>query len=111
MFISLNSVESMDEKIKGETFTFFFISQPNCSVCVSLHPQTERISAEFPRIHCYSIDIADTPEIAGAFHVFTAPTLLLFIDGKEYMREARFVQTEVFKNKLARIYHERLDLM
>ena len=104
MFKTLNSIEEMKYNIKSESLSFFYITQPNCSVCHGLQPQIEMIMKDFPKIHCYTVDASNVPEIAGEFQVFTAPTLLLFVEGKEYIREARFVQTEKFQQQVARIY-------
>ncbi len=35
---------------------------------------------------------------------FTAPVLVFHVNGKEVLREARFVHLEDFKSKITRIY-------
>lgn len=110
MFQKLESIEQMNEKINTNVFNFFYITQPNCSVCHGLFPQIESILKAYPEIHCYEIDASETPDITGNYQVFTAPTLLLFVDGKEYIREARFVQTKMFQEKIDQIYNGRLEM-
>ncbi len=34
------------------------------------------------------------PEVSGEFLVFTVPTILVFYDGKEIIRQSRFIQFE-----------------
>ena len=46
----------------------------------------------------------EVEEIAGHLSIFTAPTLLLFVEGKEYLREDRFVRFADLEEKLTRIY-------
>lgn len=104
MFKILTTIEDMHEKIHQHTYTFFYITQPNCSVCHGLQPQIEQILADFPNIFTYQVDASKTPRVAGDFQVFTAPTLLLFMEGKEYLREVRFVQTSRFREKILRVY-------
>lgn len=109
MFHTLTSIEAIHEKINAYPVTFFYITQPDCSVCHGLQPQLEQLFKKFPDIHTYHVDASQVPRVAGDFLVFTAPTLLLFVDGKEYIREARIVQTARFREKIAHIHKERLE--
>ena len=104
-FKELTTLSHIEKLIEKNPLAFLYISQPNCSVCHGLQPQIERILANFPKIKAYKVDAYKVPEIAGRFHIFTAPVLLLFVNGKEYIREARFVQTELLQNKITRIYN------
>lgn len=60
---------------------------------------------EFPRIETRLANVEEIPELAGFLSVFTVPVLALFADGKEILREARFVPVEEFKRKIDKIYH------
>ncbi|MFD2130683.1 thioredoxin family protein [Pseudogracilibacillus auburnensis] len=108
-FKPLSSIKETETFIHHHTFTFLYITQPNCSVCHGLQPQIERIIAKYPNIHARTIDASKVTEIAGLFSIFTAPVLLLFVNGKEYLREARIVQTELLDKKIARIYENMVD--
>lgn len=103
-FTSLTSIEETDHFIKNNNLAFIYITMPNCSVCHGLQPQMEEIFAKYPEIQTRTIDASEVTEIAGKFNVFTAPVLLLFVEGKEYIREARIVHTEAFEEKVSRIY-------
>ncbi len=105
MFKELTSLQDIENLISNNELAFLYITMPNCSVCHGLQPQIERILANFPKIAAYKVDASKVTEIAGRFNVFTAPVLLLFVNGKEYIREARFVQTELLQNKITRIYN------
>lgn len=59
---------------------------------------------DFPKIQARTANAEDIPEIAGYFSIFTVPVLILFADGKEMVREARFVHVEEFKMKVSKIY-------
>lgn len=103
-FTSLTSIEETDHFIKNNNLAFIYITMPNCSVCHGLQPQMEEIFVKYPEIQTRTIDASEVTEIAGKFNVFTAPVLLLFVEGKEYIREARIVHTEAFEEKVSRIY-------
>ncbi|MFS0578868.1 hypothetical protein [Brevibacillus sp. 179-C9.3 HS] len=44
--------------------------------------------------------IEKAPFISGEFLVFTAPTILLFADGKEVFRQARFISFDELERVL-----------
>ena len=64
---------------------------------------------DYPQIHCGIVDAGDVQEVAEFFLVFTVPVLLLFVDGKEVLREARIVHVDLFREKINRIYTAILD--
>lgn len=64
---------------------------------------------QFPEIATAEVDTEVVPEIAGHFSIFTVPVLLLFVEGKEYIREARIVHTDALHDKISKIYKNRLN--
>lgn len=64
---------------------------------------------DFPEIYLGIVDAEKVPEIAELFLIFTVPVLLLFVDGKEVLREARIVHVDLFREKVNRIYTAILD--
>ncbi len=108
-FKTLTSIKDTETFIEENELAFLYITMPNCSVCHGLQPQMEEMFSNYPKIKTRTIDASELTEIAGKFNVFTAPVLLLFVEGKEYVREARIVHTEPFEEKIARIYENMVD--
>jgi hypothetical protein len=44
------------------------------------------------------------PELAGEFHVFANPTLLVFFEGKEYIRKSKYVSIPELQSEIGRLY-------
>lgn len=103
-FQKLSSMEEIESFIEENELAFLYVTRPNCSVCHGLKPQIEAILDNYPKIYCATVDASEIPEVAGRFEIFTVPVLLLFVHGKEYIREARIVHTEKFEEKVSRIY-------
>ncbi|UJF25706.1 thioredoxin family protein [Planococcus sp. 107-1] len=59
---------------------------------------------DFPKIQTKTVDVTDQPELAGQLSIFTAPVLLLFDQGLELLREARFVHLQELERKIDKIY-------
>lgn len=102
-FQQAQSIEEVKEFIQSNELAFVYISRVDCSVCHAVRPQVEHILEDYPRIHSIQADADVIPEVAGEFNVFTVPALLLFADGKEYIREARFVNMEDLEHQFKRI--------
>ncbi|RLL42042.1 thioredoxin [Oceanobacillus piezotolerans] len=105
-FIHLSTINSVDQFINNHSLSFIYISRPNCSICHSLLPQVQELMRKYPEIHTAQVDAAQLEEIAGKFSIFTVPVLLLFIEGKEYIREARIVHMDLLEEKLDKIYEK-----
>jgi thiol-disulfide isomerase/thioredoxin len=94
--------------LKDNTLSFLYISRPNCSVCHGLLPQVQLLMTKYPKIKLGHINANEVEEIAGRFSIFTVPVLLLFVKGKEYVREARIVHMDLLDEKINKIYENVL---
>ncbi|TFB19625.1 thioredoxin [Filobacillus milosensis] len=103
-FHELKSIGEVDGLIENHKLSFIYISRQGCSVCHSLLPQVQKLMEDYPEIQLGHIEADDVPEVAGRFSIFTVPVLILFVEGKEYLREARIVQMDQFNEKVAKIY-------
>ncbi|MGE5701904.1 MAG: thioredoxin family protein, partial [Clostridia bacterium] len=63
----------------------------HCGVCDVVFGKTEELLKNYPQVKQITVSIEEMPDIAGEFLVFTAPTILVFMDGKEVFRQSRFV--------------------
>lgn len=79
-----------------------YFTTPSCGVCHAIFPRLEALLSAYPQ-KLYKIDAQQFPELAGQHRVFTVPTILVFSDGKEVLRESRFIDFQ----KIQRV----LDLM
>lgn len=102
-FKTITTSAELDVFLNKDGLSFLYISRPNCSVCVSLLPQIKTVFEEFIEVRTAYVNAEDVPEVAGRFNIFTVPVLILFVDGREYLREARIVPIEPFKEKLKKI--------
>ncbi|HWO95270.1 MAG TPA: thioredoxin family protein [Bacillus sp. (in: firmicutes)] len=100
----LTSLEMVNRFINEHHLSFLYISRTNCSVCHALLPQVRDLMVHFPLIQLGYMNADDVEEIAGHFSIFTVPVLILFADGKELWREARFVHLQPLKDKIKKVY-------
>ncbi|HEX6593153.1 MAG TPA: thioredoxin family protein [Bacillota bacterium] len=108
-FEKLTSIEQIDGFIEKHPLAFLYISQQNCSVCHGLLPQVQKLMEKYPEIKLAHIDADEVEQVAGRFSIFTVPVLLLFVEGKEYVREARIVHLQLFDEKVNKIYENVVE--
>lgn len=102
---TFHSMEELQLFMNEDGLRFIYVMHSKCSVCHDLFPQVKEILQLFPDIHVGKIQLDDVPETAGFLSVFTVPVLLLYINGKETIRVARFVHLNELQEKIARVYH------
>ncbi len=98
-------LDELKEIIRDEIGVLLYFSGENCNVCHALRPKfKELFDNSFPKIRQIYIDAHENPLIASHFRVFSVPTMLVFLDGKEFIREGRAVSLYQLKDKLSRPY-------
>jgi thioredoxin 1 len=87
---SLTSLEALQRVLEADEGILLYFSTPQCNVCKVLRPKLIALFEEhYPEISHYYIDITEAPEISGQYGVFAVPTILVFLDGKEFIRKSR----------------------
>ena len=99
------SIETIDKRVKTELAVALYFSAPTCNVCHALKPKLlTAFDANFSQLTIISIDISETPEIASHFGVFSIPTLLVYLDGKEFLRKSRHMSVDQVIEEIKRPY-------
>lgn len=64
---------------------------------------------DYPRIEARLVNAGKVTEIAGYLMALTVPVIALYLDGREVLREARFIPVEKLRDDLKRIYEGVFD--
>jgi len=104
------SLEELENIIKSEIGVLLYFSGENCNVCHALRPKfKELFDKKFPKIKQIYLDAHQNPKISAHFRVFTVPTMLIFLDGREFLREGRAVSLYQLEDRLSRVYNILVD--
>ncbi|RUM67213.1 MAG: thioredoxin [Sulfurospirillum sp.] len=99
------SLEDLEKIIKEEIGVLLYFSTPTCNVCKALKPKISHAFQEhFPLIKQIYIDSSKNPEIPASMQIFSVPTIVVFLDGKEFARESRNISVDLFIEKIKRPY-------
>ena len=84
------TLEKIKSELKVNTSVLIYFSGIGCSVCKDLQPKIKKsFTTTYPLITQYHLDIQKYKDIAIYFNVFSMPTILVFLDGKEFIRKSR----------------------
>lgn len=92
----MTTLKEVQSAIAAEETVIVFISSRDCSICHADEPRV-RALAEKTQLPYYHLDVFDEPALASVFEVLTVPAVLIFHQGREWRRQARFIEI----NKLA----------
>ena len=67
--------------------------------------KVERLADNYTSLCSFYTDIREEPLIAGRFLVYSGPTVLLLMEGKEIYRASQFINLEELKQTI-NIYQE-----
>lgn len=99
------NIETIEKRLASELAVGLYFSAPTCNVCHALKPKLlTAFEANFQQLQIISIDISETPEIASHFNVFAIPTLLVYLDGKEFLRKSRHMSVDQVVEEIKRPY-------
>lgn len=85
----VKSIQEFEKLIKDDLF--IFIGKNN--TCVMCNPAKERLEKllDSRGIEGYYGDIEELPLVRGMYTIFSAPTILIFSQKKEILRESGFI--------------------
>ena len=98
----LTSIKDIAQTIKDNRLCLFFIKASDCGVCNVMLDKVEKIADVFPSLCSLYTDIIEEPLIASHFLVYSGPTVLLLMDGKEVYRASQFIDSEELKYNINR---------
>lgn len=101
----LNSIDEIEEYLKKNQLSLLYISRPECTVCHSILPKLLVMLESYPQFHVGHINANVVQQVAERFLVFTVPAIMVFIDGKEYLRTDRFVRFEQLSEQINNMFH------
>ncbi len=105
MFKEIDSFEIFLKMKAEEPALLAYFSTETCNVCKVLKPKVaDLIQASFPEIKMVYIQTDKLPEVAAQNQVFAVPTLLVYFEGREYIRKSRNIGIGELEREIERPY-------
>jgi len=99
-------IKNIESLVAEKTAVLLYFYNDNCAPCKILRPKVqELVQDEFPNIEFRLINAEQFPASSAQYGVFASPTLLVFFEGKEYIRESKNISISELHDKIERIYN------
>lgn len=105
MFHTVTTIEDFEGFLASHEAVLAYFSTRECNVCKVLKPKVgEMVSGHFPKMERLFAEINDMPELAARFNIFSVPTLVVFFEGREYIRKSRAFGLDELRGDINRLY-------
>lgn len=79
------------DKIINKDLVMVIAKTHTCSSCQTIAKMLETNLRNYYEIEKYSIYVDDIDKFRGEYLIFSAPTVIIFSEGKELLRESRYI--------------------
>ena len=89
----MKTIKNYEEfkEIMNQEMLLVIAKTKTCSVCKPMSEKLRIFMEDYPQIPAYEIYLEDVELFQGQHLVFTVPTVLVFSEGNEILRESRFI--------------------
>ena len=99
----LTNMNDIEQTIAENRICLFYIKAPDCGVCNVMLDKVGQLAADYPLRASFYTDTTEEPLVAGRFLVYSGPTVLLIMDGKEVYRGSQFIDMQELKRKITQL--------
>lgn len=101
----MDTLEDIRSIIASHPAVMLYFYNDQCQPCMSLRPKVEALlKEEFEKFRLVYINGFEHPQVSASFMVFSHPTLIIFLDGNEYIRESQYVSIAQLERAIRRPY-------
>ncbi|MBU1144798.1 MAG: thioredoxin family protein [Firmicutes bacterium] len=79
------------QKIIKNQIVVIIAKTKTCNVCVPISNRLEELMSSYQNVPLFQLYLEDILEFQGQFLIFTVPTIVIFSESKEILRESRFI--------------------
>ena len=91
--------------VNNNRAVLFYFSTMSCAVGENLEPKVKNlVSSKYKKIIFCSIDMNASQKLCASLQIFVEPSILLFVDGKEFIRLSRNIGLVPLEKSISRIY-------
>lgn len=95
----------LEKELKNNEALMVYFSGNDCGVCQVLKPKIETLFKEkFPKVKQVYISAEIFRDTAAQYNVLSIPTILVYFEGKEFLRESRLISVPDVETKISRTY-------
>lgn len=98
----INSPLELETLLK-EPYLAILVKTHTCTVCHAIEPKIDALHQELGFTNGYYLYAEEFEQYIGQNLIFSSPTLLVYYEGKEVYRSARFIQMDAYARFLDKL--------
>lgn len=102
---SFENIELLVREISENEIVLLYFGNNTWVVCIDMKPKLEAMLKKFPKIKGVYIDPDKSIKLAAKYEVFTIPAIILYIETKETIRQARHISIKSLETRIERYYN------
>jgi thioredoxin 1 len=107
---TVDDAETLQQVIAASKAALVYFSGPDCNVCKVLRPKLMELAhARYPEMERIYVNVAAQPALGVTHSVFAVPTVLVFLEGREFARKSRAFSPAELMDELARPWALMMD--
>ena len=88
--MSIKSLSEANMVIRDNKAVLIYFAGDSCNVSNAIFPKVLELQKDyFPELVIASVHLTSFPKLSAFFNAFSEPTVLVFFDGKEFIRKSR----------------------
>ena len=101
----LTKLEDVKDLIASQESVILYFYSDKCAPCVSLRPKViNLVEQNFPKIQTVFVNSEHHTDIPAHYGIFANPGILLFIEGREYLRKSKYISESELRQDVGRLY-------
>ena len=97
---NINDIELV---INRNRLCLFYVKAPDCGVCNVMFSKVGTLTENYAQLVSFYTDITEEPLIPSRFLVYSGPTVLIILDGKEVYRSSQFIDLKELERKIVQL--------
>ena len=98
----LISQQQIQECLNQNEIVVVYFNGSTCGACQVIRSKLEQMLKLYPNVKGVQIDAVQYPQVAAMYGVFSLPLFILFVKGKEIVRESKHVDLLKFEQRMVR---------
>ena len=103
--MKISTTEEFEQLKNGQDMFLLYLNNDTCSIGENVEPKVKALfQSNFPEIQFVNINTDESQVLSRKLNFSDPPTVIFFIEGKEYLRKSRAFGIEELKNEVKRLY-------
>lgn len=99
------SLTDIQDKVNRTRALMCYFYNDDCSPCLAFRPRIiDLVEKRFPLMELFFIDSKSYPEIPAFYSIFSNPVILVFFEGREYLRKSIYISIDELSEQISRFY-------